>query len=192
MGLTQEFARRKFRGAYTITVVSQELIGTAYVLDGNVDPVKKDTGSSVLRFSRRADLARFLRQSPPHVNTIYRIKGLDLSGQDFRGAQLQEVEFTNCNLSGADFTDATMLHARIKDCDLRKADFKGANLMSAILEDCDMTGVSFGVRNCKFMEMKWCTNPPAIGKGDKLQPSYNTHPKYTGPYKIRGLIRKLS
>lgn len=192
MGLTQDFARRKFRGAHSITIVTQEQIATAHSLDGKVDPVKRDTGQSVLRFSRRADMARFLRNSAPRIDTIYRITGQDLSGLDLSGAGLHEVEFDNCNLAGAKLVDATMVRAKIKNCNLRGADFTRANLNSAECRDCDMTGVRFAVRNCMHMEIKWCTNPPATGRGEKHQPVYIHAPRYTGPHKIRGLIRKLA
>jgi len=192
LGLTQTFARRKFRGAYTISVVTQEEIATAYSLDGKVEPIKQDTGISVLRFSRRAELARFLRNSPPRANVIYRIHDLDLSGQNFRGAQLRQVEFTSCNFAKADFSDSTLKLARVKECNFNRTVFKNADLTSATLAHCNLTGADMRVRASQYLEMKWCTNPPTIAQGANLQPVYYTHPKYTGPHKIRGLIRKLS
>lgn len=192
LGLAQAFARRKYCGAFTIEVVTQEDIATSYSLDGKVEAVKKDTGTSVLRFARRTGLAQFLRNSPPRSDTTYRIRGLDLSGLDLHGAKLQGVEIINCNLSRTNLTDATLTGARMTDCTMQRTNFKGADLTNATLQDCDMTGVDFGVRACRYLEMKWCTNPPHIGRGESLQPAYYTHPRYTGPHKIRGLVRKLS
>lgn len=47
------------------------------------------------------------------------------------------------NLSGAEFKDANLRHAIFRKCKLNGADFAGANLSDSELTDCAMDGADF-------------------------------------------------
>jgi uncharacterized protein YjbI with pentapeptide repeats len=59
--------------------------------------------------------------------------------------ELMRYCFNDVNLSGQDFTGANLSYAKFKDCDLTGADFSGANtdLNGATFTDCNLTNARF-------------------------------------------------
>ena len=70
--------------------------------------------------------------------------GLNLSGVDFRGAALKEVQFEKSQLDGANLQYA----------DLTKANLKNANLRFAELQNADLSGAKLQNANLCFAELQ--------------------------------------
>jgi len=63
------------------------------------------------------------------------LKGKDLSGVNFRKADLEEANMTGANLSNVDFTNADLEGANLKGANLNGAVFKNAELEFATWVD---------------------------------------------------------
>ncbi len=87
---------------------------------------------------------------PPGFNTGERPSrrpGSDLSGADFRNANLKERDFSGRNLSGADLRGADLTDAFLHRVDLSGANLEGArlfraNLLQADLSDANLQGTN--------------------------------------------------
>lgn len=71
--------------------------------------------------------------------------GVDLSGADFRGANLLRANLDGLHAHGAVFDGANLGFANLSEAALRDCSFIGANLQAAclcesVLRDCDFTG----------------------------------------------------
>lgn len=64
----------------------------------------------------------------------------DLSGRDFRDADLQRVNMANADLRGANLAGAALNEADLHGADLRGADFHKTDLSSADLRDAQLRG----------------------------------------------------
>jgi len=64
------------------------------------------------------------------------VRGIDLSGLLFQGADLTESTWLSCNMTGCDLTKVVLRLAKLNNCNLT-----GAKLISADLNSCDIRGV---------------------------------------------------
>lgn len=64
-----------------------------------------------------------------------RLSGLDLTGADFCGQDLEGCRFTGCNLSDADFSGTSLLNSQIENCVLRRANFSGCTMSKSDLSN---------------------------------------------------------
>jgi len=98
------------------------------------------------------------------AKTLQEHKGWVANGSgrraDFRGADLQHVNFEGADLRFADFRAANLSHARFDRADCRHADFRAANLShascigtdftKASLDGADMAGVDLRAAKMEF------------------------------------------
>ena len=68
------------------------------------------------------------------------LKGADLSGVDFKWADLGSAELSNMDLSGTDLRWADLTAADLTGANLCNANLSWANLMEADLQDADLRG----------------------------------------------------
>ena len=71
------------------------------------------------------------------VQQLPTLNGADLSGVDFKWADLTGVNLKGANLAGADLRWATLMGANLKGVDLR-----GAIINGTILDEADLTGAN--------------------------------------------------
>ena len=71
-----------------------------------------------------------------------KLKGADLSGTDLRWADLTAADLTGANLTGADLSWASLMEADLQDADLRGAILNRTNLTGADLTRTNMAGVN--------------------------------------------------
>ena len=71
-----------------------------------------------------------------------KLKGADLSGTDLRWADLTATDLTGANLTGADLSWASLMEADLQDADLRGAILNRTNLTGADLTRTNMAGVN--------------------------------------------------
>ena len=80
-------------------------------------------------------------------------RGCNLSGADFRHADLKRCIFDSCTLEGADFRHASLHDARFIDCQLLAANFDHSLLNRTIIENCAMGAQSFHNAHCLGMKL---------------------------------------
>lgn len=68
------------------------------------------------------------------------LKGLNLEGVDFEASELTGADLEDARLRGGDFEDAILVNADFKETDLREASFEGAVLNGAEFRGADMRG----------------------------------------------------
>jgi len=169
MPISKKFMIAKLRCRYALDVVEQKKIG----IQGGVDErgffeedMMGDVSVQTLRFASKAELALFLRNTPPRDNNqIYRMRDLDLSGIDLSGGQFAGAEFFNCKLDNVNFSGAHMPRSRIFDGAARDADFSNANLIGVAIADMDMTGAWVDGASVSSMYVNRCINPPDFRRG---------------------------
>ncbi|MBM4364797.1 MAG: pentapeptide repeat-containing protein [Deltaproteobacteria bacterium] len=71
------------------------------------------------------------------------LRGLDLSGVTFDGANLTNAKLGESNLQRASFRGTTLVGASFWNANLREASLDGANLEEADFDYCNLDGVSF-------------------------------------------------
>ena len=69
-------------------------------------------------------------------------KGAALNNLDFSGTNLEGANLEGANLIGANLIRANLVRANLKGADLRGADLKGANLIRANLRDANFTNAN--------------------------------------------------
>ena len=65
--------------------------------------------------------------------------GLNLSGVDFRGVHLKEVQFEKSQLDGANLQNAYLLEANLQNVDLSRANLQNAYLLEANLQNANLS-----------------------------------------------------
>ncbi len=83
-------------------------------------------------------------------------KNCDLSGVDFRKADLTDCIIDGCNLNGADLRYTSLANARIIDCDLFAANFDNSILDNAVIDHCEMGAQSFHNSSCEKLKLFSC------------------------------------
>ena len=83
-------------------------------------------------------VADFSTQIEDTPNAEYAGKAVDLSGLDFRTANLQESCFAGANLSGCDFSGANLSKATFESADMSGATFQRVNATDANFFYCNM------------------------------------------------------
>jgi len=81
-------------------------------------------------------------------------KGPDLTGADFRGANLQEARLSYGSLNGAHLEQANLESAGLGDVDIRNAKFPGAKLFNTKFRKNNFDGVEGLTKEC-FRGWKW-------------------------------------
>ena len=81
-------------------------------------------------------------------------KGPDLTGADFRGANLQEAWLSYGSLNGAHLGQANLESAGLADVDIRNAKFPGAKLFNTKFRKNNFDGVEGLTKEC-FRGWKW-------------------------------------
>ncbi len=71
------------------------------------------------------------------------LRGLDLSGVTFDGANLTNAKLGETNLQRASFKGSTLVGASFWNANLREASLEGANLEEADFDYCNLDGVTF-------------------------------------------------
>lgn len=71
------------------------------------------------------------------------MRGIDLAGVCFDGADLRRVKLADCNLSRATFRGADLAAASLWNSDCKDACFDRANLEEADLDFCNLDGCTF-------------------------------------------------
>lgn len=73
----------------------------------------------------------------------------DLRGQDFRKANLANVDFTGCDLTGCNLS-----YANLKNCIFFGANLTGASLWSANLEDANLVSANLSDADMDYARLK--------------------------------------
>ena len=68
---------------------------------------------------------------------------LDLSGVNFRGANIANTFWRRCRFSGADFSGASAERGEWQDCDLSASRWAGVELEAGLFRKCTLTGTDF-------------------------------------------------
>ncbi|MBV9407301.1 MAG: pentapeptide repeat-containing protein, partial [Candidatus Eremiobacteraeota bacterium] len=97
------------------------------------------------------DLARQLIEQCVGCRFPKDMRGRDLHGVRFVGAELRDADFSRANLSGAQFIGSDLAGARFDDADLRNAhfvavEFRGTSFARAKLDGVKMQGADFDGR----------------------------------------------
>ena len=74
------------------------------------------------------------------VEQLPNLEGADLSGLDFKWADLDEADLKGANLSGANLSWASLMDTDLKDANLTGADLRWATLDGADLSNANLTG----------------------------------------------------
>ena len=77
------------------------------------------------------------------VADMSNLRGVDLAGADFSGAQLEKSDFSECRLEGASFRRAVAPSSMWVRADLRNADLTSLNAMLAIMQKANIRGANF-------------------------------------------------
>lgn len=107
-------------------------------IDDRFDTRKPDREQ---HFADAESLCKFLRENPiTEGGDRYILTGLDLSGQNLRGVNLENMLVFECNLQGADLRGANLRNAGLIQTDFSGADMTGANLRQASLTAARLNG----------------------------------------------------
>lgn len=103
----------------------------------------------------------------------------DLSGSDFRGANLEDLVFWKTNLRNSNFSGADMVGVFLTGADLSGADLRGADLRQAFIFRAKIDGADFSGANLEGA--RWVTGaicgPGSIGECKPLPPMADVDPR---------------
>ena len=93
------------------------------------------------------------------VEQLPNLEGADLSGLDFKWADLDVADLKGANLSGANLSWASLMDTDLKDANLTGADLRWATLDGADLSNANLTGA----------DLRWTVLPDADLPGADLR-----------------------
>ena len=82
------------------------------------------------------------------------LQGADLRSADLKGAALRDADLRSADLQGADLRDADLQGADLKGADLRDADLRGADLQGADLRNAYLQGADLRSADLRSADLK--------------------------------------